>query len=447
MGVNNSDNRETGTFNGRRSRFEDTGTGKSLRVNETESSSLSVIAEPEEIRIEPLPLNSRLKKTGLSGYRRSSVEAYVDEMKRSTNQLRDNMEKQIQTLSAECMRLKSESQVLRGQLVEAEEQTSQVRDMLTAVTNERDAAEHRITETASELKSMEDRVSVFEAENAVTEELKNALREKDDELAGAAAENGRLKEQIKDFSVRVNHINDEFLKYKERKSAETEEMEQLRQELNSLRQDNTALKSELSGTKQELDRMAGLEAEREAARLAEEKEREERRQEEQARAREDFSDFYPAYRDEKSEVNPPDFEDAAAAELMEEFRRKDRENASTGHETEGHGETGKLQDVINILLNELQNQQKLYDGLSAERRENKELIYNLTRDGAQMHMQNIALQDKNAELAGKITALEEENARLNRIIKQSRQATVIPFQRPERQTDDDDRPGNRFSIS
>ena len=412
MGYLYSDKNGGQTFSERRSRFEEAGAAGDNRFRGAETSLRSVMSELEDVKLEPLPLNSKLKKTGLSGYRRSSVEAYVEELKRTTSQLKDNMEQQIQSLSAECMRLKSESQVLRGQIVQAEEQTSQVKDMLVTVTNQRDAAD-------AELRTMEDRVSFYETENARTEELKSSLRQKTEELNSAAAENSRLKEQIKDFSGKINRINDEFLKYKNRKTAESEEIDRLTQQVNSLRENNDALKTELDAAKQELSEKAEREPEKAETRF----------HEENIELMRKFSDLYAEYKKELARGDSLTKEKEAMSELLEEYQKKERGNAILRQKDKEQRETIEaMQTVINGLLDEAQHQQEAYERLSAERSENKELLYNLTRENSNLQVQNVELLDKNEELSTRVSKLEAEKAKLE---KQTPSTTVIPLFHPE----------------
>ena len=443
MGFNYSDNKGSQTFNNNRIRFEEADIGKNLQIRRTEESMRAVMNELENVRLDPPTLDSKLKKTGLSGYRRSSVEAYVEELKRSTNQLKDNMEQQIQNLSAECMRLKSESRVLRGQIVQAEEQTNQVKEMLAAVTNERDAAEHRISETDAELKTMEDRVSFYESENAKTEELKCSLQKKTDELDCAAAENDRLKGQIKDFSKRINRINDEFSKYKDRKSADSAEIDRLKQQVSSLQENNDVLKSELNGARQELSKIAGHGSDEMRTQFPEER----------AELMKKYSSLYAEYKKEQARGNSLVHEKEAISKLLEEYQKKEQGNAMLRKkDKEQRDAIEELQNVINGLLNEVQHQQEMYDHLSTERSENKELIYNLTRDRSNLHVQNVDLQvqnvellDKNEELSKRVSRLEEENARLNLLLKQKQASAVLPLLQAEQTDSSDDASEERFS--
>lgn len=484
MAFDFSDNNGKETIRERRSRFEDPGTGRTLQVRGTESSMLSVKKELEDIRLDPLPLDSRLKKTGLSGYRRSSVEAYVDEMKRSANQLKDSMEQQIQSLSAECMRLKSESQVLRGQLVQAEEQTNQVRDRLAAVTNERDAAEKEISRAAAELESMEQRVSLYESENTQIADLEEQLREKTEELACAAAENESLNAQLKDFSEEVSRIYEEFLEYKEKKEAEGGEIARLEQEAAALREDNEELRAELDAAKRESGGSAGEEYRLEQDAL----------REENASLMERYSKLFAEYKKEQNRGNGLAQENESLSGELEECLKKVREteklrkidqeqrtaidelkkminslldeaqhqqetidSLSVGQsrkDQEQRAAIEELQRVIARLQDEAQHQQETIDSLMAERSESKELIYSLTHDRSDLHVQNVDLQvqnvdllDKNEELSKRVAALEEENARLGTQLRQKPPAAIIPMPQSEQADSTDGVPGERFSES
>lgn len=443
MGFHDSDYSGSKAFADRRSRFEETGMGNNLQMRGAEASLLVARKELEEIRLDPMPLNSKLKKTGLSGYRRSSVEAYVDELKRSTNQLKDNMEQQIQSLSAECMRLKSESQVLRGQLVQAEEQTNQVRELLAAVTDERDAAEHRVTQADDALKTMESRVSFYESENARIEELKNALCEKTDALDCAAAENGRLKERIRDFSEEAGRIRAELSAYKEKKTAEIEEAASLKQQLRTLQEKNDALSAELDEARQTFSKMSEQEYVNAQNEL----------REENAGLMEKYSGLYAEYKKELARADSLAHENEATSKLMEEYEIRERGyEMLRKNDQEQRTAIEELQKMINGLLDEVQHQQEAYQSLTDERNENKELIYSMTREKSDLQVQNVDLQaqnvelmDKNEELMMQVSKLEEENARLNQQLEPKPSANVLPRCLPEQPERTDSTPENRFS--
>ena len=65
-------------------------------------------------------LEHRLRGHGLNGYTKSSVEAYVDQLNDSAEQMQQNMEKQIRDMSTECLRVSKENSVLRAQISQLE---------------------------------------------------------------------------------------------------------------------------------------------------------------------------------------------------------------------------------------------------------------------------------------------------------------------------------------
>lgn len=430
MGFNYSDNSISQTFNERRSRFDElSAAGKRLQARETEASLLSVRKDLEDLRLDS-GQNNKLKKTGLSSYRRSSVDAYVDELKRSTNQLKDSMELQIQSLSAECMRLKSESQVLRGQLVQAEEQTNQVKDMLSAVTSERDEAEQRNLRAGEELKALESKVSFYESENTRTEDLEGALREKADALMSATAENEQLKERIKSFSKEVESIYGELAKYKDRKSAESAEISRLHQQLSLLREDNEALQTELDDARTQLG--SNFSYPGDAALQSQ-------LREENAALMEKYSALYAEYKKELGRSSSLSRENDALSGRLEEYRKNEHENEILRKkDLEQRSAIEQLQNMINSLLEDARHQQELYDALSAECSRNKELVYSLTHDRSDLQVQNVDLQvqnvdllDKNEKLNQRISDLEGENTRLDLLLRQKQTPSSSPLLRTE----------------
>lgn len=324
MGLNHPAVDESRSFSSRMSLLEEPDRGGTVSVRGSEISVISTAKEPEDIRLEPLSVSGKLKKTGLSGYSRSSVDAYVSELRRSSVQLRDNMKQQLASLSSECARLKSESQVLRGQLAQAEEQTGQVRNRLLAVTAERDAAESRSSEKDTELQDMEARMSACEAEYAQIEEVKTALREKTEEAAALREENTRLRGRLQELSRSVKQIRDEVAAFKKQTEKDGAETSRLRQELRSLRDENDDLRSELKALRKKRDKNAKREGKKEKALRLEE--------------------YVPA-------VRRPE---PSAAYRPEEPKRSSVED---------------LQSAVQELLDEIQRQQELYDRLSSERAE------------------------------------------------------------------------------
>ena len=315
----------------RMSLFEEADRGRTVSVRGSEMSVITASKEPEDVRLEPLSIGGKLKKTGFSGYSRSSVDAYVSELRRSSNQLRDNMKQQLQSLSTECARLKSESQVLRGQLAQAEEQTGQFRNRLAAVTTERDAAEHRNSETDAELKGMEERIAFCEAEYAKVEELKSALQEKTDENSALLEENRRLGERLREYARNLKQIDGEVAEFKKQSVEEHEELHRLKQKVLSLREENDDLRSELKSLRKKREKNSKRDGGKKSSYSGEYEESLKRNME---------------LRPEKKREYPP------------ESRPSEQDSRSSVED---------LQSAVRELLDEIQRQQDMYDRLSSER--------------------------------------------------------------------------------
>ena len=310
-----------------------------------------VLTAPTDVVISPVPPDSRLRKTGFSSYRRSSVDACIEEMRNSANQLKESMSRQIRSLSEECERQKAENRMLRGQLFQAEEQACRARETLAAVTGERDAAEAGLSEMSGELESVKEMLNVYVTENAGIEELKSALQQKTERLDSVSEENNRLREQIRDFSGKVNFINDEFMKYKDRRAAESAELAGLKEQMDVLVKENGELKSELEAARQELSRVSGPVAGKKSERR---------------------------FREDTDHSGEPGKE-SGETESGEEGKEQD-------------DEMEKLQRLVNRLMEKLQQQQKTVDRLSDERDGYRELICNLSRGSSDLHAQNAGPQ-------------------------------------------------------
>ena len=416
-----------------------------------------------EIRPKPTPLSSKLKKAGLNGYSRSSVEEYVQELNRNNDQLRDSMDKQIQSLSGECVRLRSEGNVLRAQIARLEEQNSRTKEELAIAVRERDETEKRNREIDAQQQDLETVLNCYEIEKEKAEKLETELTELQEKYAVRSSE---TINSLKAESLRAERAEEELTRIRqedtmlrEELTAEKEEHARLQEELSAERAHSEALAEKLSESNSRSDalekRFSALETElndvterlREAGEAAEktkaelnryaekneflskrirqlEEELQDQRtksapgygrggKEESAREKSSVTEslyFQMEQRRQKSTKKQGEYTEQASALEQRGGYRVHRE--AIGRE-EQLNTVSELQNAVLILLEEMRKQMDFQDQITNECRENRALISALSRDRSTLLNQNEELLDKADEMTRRIVELEEENANLS----------------------------------
>ena len=421
--------------------------------------------ERGELPLRADALDNRLKKTGLNGYTRSSVESYVEELNRSADQLRDSMEQQIESLSGECVRLKSEGSVLRNQILQLEEQYHRAKDQLDETARERDEAEKRADEREVRQADLETVLNCYESEKAKSEELEKTITELREQCAETEAQRADAERQYEEELIRADRAEQEMSRFLHESEEYCQKLETANAELTAIRseiREKESREAELFGELTEIrehsaeleERVRTLEQERREAetRCEEEKGSAERAKAELAQyiARnsalsEKIQELEDELREERSrseeKENAYRGRDTAKAEKgtvteslyfqMEQRRQKDTKNGLYSEsssasermgayhvhrrtsETDEQAETvAELQNVVKVLLDEVQKQMDFQDEISNECRENRELIGALSRDRSSLLNQNEELLDRAEAMERRIAELEEENAGL-----------------------------------
>ena len=210
---------------------------ESAIVEEKKDSMLNFV--PRSIKEE---LQEKVKTTLFGGYKKSSVQSYVSELKDNLDALKVNLEQQIKDLASEKLSLYQECSLLHSQLVESEGQLQKLGESEN-LTQEKDNIIQGLEERNKSLLEEKSKIEVqyeeisskLKEEGAGLEMDSTALLKKEEELA-------RLNEEYKLLEDRYNDLSLERSKVVEDTSKD-EELAALRKEYEFLKGRYDALNS------------------------------------------------------------------------------------------------------------------------------------------------------------------------------------------------------------
>lgn len=402
-------------------------------------------------------LEERLKKSPLGGYTKPSVEQYAMEVSESMSHMRENFEKQIRTLSAECSKLNSERDVLRSQIRQAEEENESIQSSLRAARQEKQ-------ELAAQIQDLQSTTSVSEEYQDEIQNLQCQIEEKDTQVAAYEEQISHLQEELQSARKQIEALNEEI----DAVRTQMAEMEQRRQdtagyavlyeELEKEKKVNTELHQQNAALRQQIEENQDLQEEMSKANMqlsVREKEKEdlllkisqmEQSQElalqeakeglllkiskmEQSQelalqeAKEDaekvkknadmmeqkYGQLYEQYTLQLGRIEQLKAEKGAIEQLLQKYQMKEQEMAVVQEEnTELKAAVAELEQISQEMLKEMERQQNTYEQLLATLREKNTVINDLNAQKIILQMRNVHIMEKMAEVAKGQTPSQDE---------------------------------------
>lgn len=201
-------------------------------------------------------LNERLKPSLVSGYSKSSVQQFVEELYKSSEQMKVSLEKQIQDLLGEKAALSQECNILRQQLSEAEKKSIQQKHELDAYLESRNEDTGKIENQLSQLKSENYNLSLQLSQAQEAQKLYHSLEaklaDKEKELAEKESQLSELSQQLSASMQRIKMLEEQVNVLNQQKDANskaierTEEIEQMSAEIKALKKQESELNNRIA---------------------------------------------------------------------------------------------------------------------------------------------------------------------------------------------------------
>lgn len=421
------------------------------------------------------PLETKLKKN-MFGYTKSSVEDYVNQLNVSSTQMQSSLEKQIKSLTIECSKLANENSVLREQLVKVDNERSSAQHELEAALNAKSEAEQKAMDSANNLQELKGKMEEYETVSLEDMVPKEDYLNKDAELQSAINRITQQADQLKQYSSQLESANKELERIRSiggDTTAVSEEVEKLTEQIKELRLYNENLKAQLIEDQKQHEEaekaMNSLKASKDALdetirnqrkellKMHTEKENlenmyqdkmnlidelnteidnnknqleectkkaaedlsikeEEVRKAVQAKEmiEQNYAKLYDQYNKSVAQIEILTSEKDAISELLVQYQAKEQEYAFLRNKNEENKRVIEdCEQNLNSLLEEMDNQLKMFTQFIETHEEDKNLICSLMKEKSEIQVQNVELREKIESLTQQLTSLERESLRLN----------------------------------
>lgn len=397
-------------------------------------------------------LEDRLKKTVFGGYTRSSVEQYAVDISEQSEQMKDNLEKQIRDLSSECSKLSSECSVLRKQIHEAEEEKKNVVQKMDSVTVEKQELERQLQSEYLSGKEQKNRISTLKEEiqekEAKLEKYRGMIRQLQEQLQDAVQkedernrEISHLQEQLQEADSKAKELNQEILRLQKNNNRETdaEEQDKLRKNADELER-LQRMCQDISEKNEQLNRLlANSDNIQEKLTKAEEKVEELTRQngiltqkltekeqtykefsQEMATKMEEtksgvaetekkYAKLYEQYMASLGKTEQLVAEKNAVERLLKKYQIREQELSILREDNAELRETAtQLKKALDIMLDEMEEQAVSYRLIAEQLAEKKEEISSLNEQKVELQMKNVQILERMESLARTQTSSSEK---------------------------------------
>lgn len=211
-------------------------------------------------------LNERLKTALVSGYSKSSVAQFVEELYRSSEQMKVGLEKQIQNLLSEKATLSQECVLLRNQLKEVENnhshQKTESEEFLKAGREETEKIKAQLLQLKSENEALNKKLAQQQNGQETILLLEKKLAEKERKLAEKESELEKLSAQLSENVVRCKTLEEQVGILSRQKAEEAERSEnpvkeeyiaRMSSEIETLRKRESKLNERIADERQKAD--------------------------------------------------------------------------------------------------------------------------------------------------------------------------------------------------
>lgn len=379
---------------------------------------------------------------------------------------KDDMIRQIEAMQAErdqYMQLVEAAQTERNGFEQ------QISDICA----EKNAAEEKVAAAFSEIETLNSKIGELSTASEQLELLKQKYMENSDELNNAQQKIRQQEDLLQDFASKLDSANEEMNGLRDLAlspiSASPEEVEALNAEIDKLKSANARMASQASESQKQYtevegklkemlrvntlmkdkmdslaDALVASQSEKEQlqkmyaekASLMDSMSGELRQTQDELSSKDNmsselldamkeevrkaveakkvldqnYSKLYDQYKKSLARAESLATEKEAISELLGRYQAKEQEYALIRKRSEEN--KGVIEDQSNVLtsiLAEMENQLKLFNQLSDTNEENKKMICKLSREKADLQMQNIELREKEEKLTKQLTIMEHDS--------------------------------------
>lgn len=371
-------------------------------------------------------LEERLKKAPLGGYTKPSVEQYAMEMTESMAQMRENFEKQIRTLSAECSKFTNECNVLRNQIQEAERENENAKQSLNAAILEKRTLEEQV-------QRLQGTASLADDYQSRIQELQREIQQRNAKIAEYEQQISQLQTKLQAALSRIEDMNAEISKIQEeaaqaaqatRDSAELdgvyEELETIKKTCTELRKQNYQLQQTAStnaNLQTELEKYRNQLVEQQYAndvlrkKLSQQEEthtatmqqaesESSTMKENMAALEQKYGQLYDQYAASRGHIEQLQAEKNAVEQLLKKYQAREQEMAVLQEEnTELKSAVAELQNVAENMMAEMERQFRAYQQMADLLAEKNTAINDLNTQKIELQMRNVHIMERMEALA------------------------------------------------
>lgn len=371
-------------------------------------------------------LEERLKKAPLGGYTKPSVEQYAMEMTESMAQMRENFEKQIRTLSAECSKFTNECNILRNQIQEAERENENAKQSLNAAILEKRTLEEQV-------QRLQGTASLADDYQSRIQELQREIQQRNAKIAEYEQQISQLQTKLQAALSRIEDMNAEISKIQEeaaqaaqatRDSAELdgvyEELETIKKTCTELRKQNYQLQQTAStnaNLQTELEKYRNQLVEQQYAndvlrkKLSQQEEthtatmqqaesESSTMKENMAALEQKYGQLYDQYAASRGHIEQLQAEKNAVEQLLKKYQAREQEMAVLQEEnTELKSAVAELQNVAENMMAEMERQFRAYQQMADLLAEKNTAINGLNTQKIELQMRNVHIMERMEALA------------------------------------------------
>lgn len=366
-------------------------------------------------------LEERLKKAPLGGYTKLSVEQYAMEMSDSMAQMRENFEKQIRTLSAECSKFTNECNVLRNQIQEAEKENENAKQSLNAALLEKRTLEE-------EVRRLQGAASLADDYQIRIQELQSEIQQKNAKIAEYEQQISQLQMKLQAALSRIEDMNAEVSRIQEEATQAAQamqdraELDGVYEELETIKKTCTELRKQNYQLQQTASANANLQTELEKYRdqlfeqqhandvlrkkLSQQEEthtatmqqaesESSTMKENMAALEQKYGQLYDQYATSRGHIEQLQAEKNAVEQLLKKYQAREQEMAVLQEEnTELKAAVAELQNVAESMMAEMERQFRAYQQMADLLAEKNTAINDLNTQKIELQMRNVHIMER-----------------------------------------------------
>lgn len=393
-------------------------------------------SETEENEDLEKELKDSLRIVWFGGYSKKSVLLYVKIQKRSKEQMRSNMEQQVEDLLKEKNRANQEAEFLRQQIKNTEQELKEKEKKLAIVQEDFDKLHQKAESYSTDNQGKEESFRKLREENEtyrqIESKLRSELKEKDrllqekemldpvrsfgfqnqekyeEAIAGKEDEIHQLKKKLADIREDLETQENKNRQMEIEKNMLGQEREILHKQLfelttkqdeqDQLRQENDSLYQRIDEMEQEkdsLERKLNISSERIEKMKIQDAETMRKQQElknDYLDIQNKFDQMYQQSNALRSQIKQMEQERKAMDEVLGKYQKQEKELVLLKNSNQSYiAEISEMEKSVRFIFDQMNEQMQEFLKLSQKYEEGKSQIQNLIREKTQMQLKNVEL--------------------------------------------------------